>query len=113
MLRWKIYYGDGTTFTNLQGSPDEAPVFDVQFIVQLCGEVRDTLMNADYYIMLESGMWVGCDMVGLLDRLIHRIPFSGTLVGRWIERDVYREMQLKVARDKDFPGWHPEKGETK
>ena len=115
MLRWRIYYGDGSTFTNLQGSADEAPPFGVQFIVQLCDSdnKRDTLNQADYFIMTEIGAWVGCDITGILDRLINRIPFSGFLVGRWIERDAYTELQLKVARDKDFPGWYPEKGETK
>jgi hypothetical protein len=115
MLRWKIYYGDGTTFTNLQGSPDEAPAFDVQFVTQRCGDdtKRDTLQQADYFVMLESGVWVGSDIIGILDKLIHRIPFSGLLVGRWIEKDAYMGLMAKVARDQDFPGWYPEKGETR
>jgi len=106
MLRWRIYYGDGSTFDNLQGSADEAPPFGVQFIVQLCDEdrYRDTLQRVDYFIMTETGVWVGCDITGLLDRLINRIPFSGLLVGRWIEHDAFMELQNAVARDTDFPG---------
>ena len=115
MLQWRIYYGDGSTFDNLQGSPDDAPPFGVQFIVQLCadGKRRDTLNQADYFVMLENGVWVGSDITGVLDRLIHRIPFTGLLVGRWIGTDDFDKLRLKVARDKDFPGWYPEKGETK
>jgi len=115
MLRWRIYYGDGSTFDNLQGSPDEAPPFGVQFIVQIYADdkKRDTLKQADYFVMLESGTWVGSDITGILDKLIHRIPFTGLLVGRWIEVEDYEALQLKVARDKDFPGWYPAQGETK
>jgi hypothetical protein len=106
MLRWRIYYGDGSTFDNLQGSADEAPPFDVQFVVQLCDQNRwkEQLDQSDYFVMTENGVWVGCDITGVLDRLINRIPFSGFLVGRWIEHDAFMDLQIKVTKDQDFPG---------
>jgi len=105
-LLWKIYYGDGSTFTNLQGSPDEAPPFGVQFILQLCdeGRWRETLHEADYFVMGEDDVWIGSDITGILDRLAHRIPFSGFLVGRWIGHDAFMKLNKVVQQDKDFPG---------
>ncbi len=107
MLQWRIYYDDGSTFDNLQGTEDKAPPFGVQCVVQLDAEgaSRDRLQGPDYYIMTETGRWIGCDLTGILDRLINRIPFSGLLVGRWIELTAYHEVTHKAARDRDFLGY--------
>jgi hypothetical protein len=107
MLKWRIYYDDGSTFDNLQGTADEAPPFGVQSVVQLtkAGSYRTPLTGLDYYVMLESGEWVGSDLTGILDKLINRIPFSGFLVGRWVELTVFHEVTHKAMQDRDFPGY--------
>lgn len=33
-LEWKLWYGDGSTFSNLNGTPADAPAYNVQCIVQ-------------------------------------------------------------------------------
>jgi hypothetical protein len=51
VIRWKIYYGDGTTFSNRDGLPENAPALNVQ-AVTCCPEV-----------------WMGGDIFGLFDYL--------------------------------------------
>ena len=105
MVKWRIYYTDGTTFDSTQGNPDDAPAFGVQVIVQLSdnGRLRDTLKGSDYYVYIPSGFWTGMDFTGLLDRLTNRLPFSGFLVGRWDPLDEYWDILRKAEKDKDFP----------
>lgn len=50
-LKWAIYYDDGTRFTNLDGTPDEAPFFGVQAIA------------------CEDGLWLARNYDGLIDYL--------------------------------------------
>ena len=105
MLRWRIYYSDGSTFDSSQGTPDEAPAFGVAVILQFSDNDRrrEALCGADYYLCTSSGVWVGADFAGLLDRLIHRLPFSGFLVGRWDPRDQYFAILRTAEKDSDFP----------
>jgi len=105
MVRWRIYYSDGTTFDSTQGSPDEAPAFGVQVILQLSdgGRRRESVSNADYYVYTPSGFWVGADLTGILDRLANRLPFSGFLIGRWDPRDEFLGILRTSEKDPDFP----------
>jgi hypothetical protein len=49
-LEWRVFYGDGSTFDNLQGSPFDAPRLDVQVIVQKNDTVGWKILNGhDYF----------------------------------------------------------------
>jgi hypothetical protein len=105
MIDWRVYYSDGSTFDSSQGTPDDAPAFGVQEILQLAddGRIRDVVTGADFYLYCEDGKWTGSDLVGLIERLANRIPFSGTLIGRWEPVDVYQAILRTAEEDTDFP----------
>jgi len=105
MIRWRIYYSGGVTFDSSQGSPDDAPAFGVQVILQFGDRDRrrESISNADYYVYTPSGFWVGSDLMGVIDRLANRVPFSGLLVGRWDPRDEFLEILRTSEQDPDFP----------
>ena len=105
MVSWKIYYSDGSTFDSTQGEPDEAPAFGALVIVQFYndGRSKNLLTGGDYYVFLESGSWVGCDLTGLVDRLAHRLPFKGFLVGRWVDVDSYHAIVARADKEVNFP----------
>lgn len=69
-MDWKIYYGDNTTFSSIQGSPKNAPVWNVQTIVQPHIESgRFVLPPYDYYIW-NGNRWWGVDASGLTSWLV-------------------------------------------
>ena len=66
MLKWRIYYGDGSTWESLDGKP---PIRDVQVIVQSHPDVGwHTMCKYDYYVWWNE-RWQGVDEIGLYDLL--------------------------------------------
>ena len=48
-MDWKVYYGDGSTFSSDDGEPREAPPHGVQVIVERVGERTMQHSLGDYY----------------------------------------------------------------
>ncbi len=64
---WQIIYADGTTFSDQDGNPEDAPGWGVLAVAQ-----KDELVNAqihhgsDFYCYAEQfGGWAGLDYFGL------------------------------------------------
>ena len=107
-MRWKIFYGDGSTFDNTQGDPADSPVFDVQCIVQLdflpkisphyVGRLNIT--GGDWF-WWNGEYWQTGDLFGLLDAAIH-----GKCViarqGRMLPAHIYNEIYKQAVTDSDF-----------
>ena len=107
---WRIYYTDGSTFNDNQGSPEDAPAFGVVCIVHPNGLVgRVILHRHDWYYWTEDG-WSGGDLHGLLDRLLHRLSTTAVLQGRSVANKVFREIMARADKDPDFP---PASGKSK
>ena len=104
MLAWRIYYADGTTFDSSMGGPDDAPAWGVIVIVQpsIHGGARP--LDGQRYYIYEDGRWIGASWDGILDKLAHRIKFSGFLVGRWVHDAVYLDVWKRMKSDPDFFG---------
>lgn len=111
MSDWRVYYGDGSTFSNEDGGPEFAPALDVQAIVQpvhdeyepgrhvLSG--RDGLR--DYYVWLgdEHQSWDIVDSFGMWDYL-QRPGWKRILLGRTIPTARFREILYRATHDPDF-----------
>ena len=99
-MQWKLYYGDGTTFSDQDGSPADAPAWDVQ-VIAMAADIsigRRTASN-DYY-WFEHGQWFGGDFVGLIDFLAR----SGVVkFGRSIPRPKFEILLNKAVLDPDLP----------
>ncbi len=82
MIRFRIYYGDGSTYS---GDPFLALPTGVQLVAQ---ENRKVPMRGKdaYYWLPESG-WHACDTLGMWDHLfMYRGP-KAILFGREMQRD--------------------------
>jgi hypothetical protein len=103
-VRWAIYYGDGSSFTDEDGGPGEAPAFGVAVIVQESERVGRILIESfegkDYYVF-RAGEWFVCDWTGLLDSLAH---FPGCFVkfGRTFGDDDWARARTAAAADPRF-----------
>lgn len=80
MRPWKIFYGDGSTFSSEDGPPSEAPPFNVQAIAQAADIVigRKVVSGKDYYWWentADGGEWFGStDPAALWDYLARHCP---------------------------------------
>ena len=121
--RWKIFYGDGSTFSDQDGDPKDAPVANVQVIMQPHIESgRYMQVERDYYIYWTKGSrWVGVDLAGVMDFLvvqglmtwgdeidscivIQRAVSSGLVkLGRMLERERFYEIYRIADSDPYLP----------
>lgn len=86
MAEWKIFYDDGSVFTDKDGAPIEAPAFGVQAI-------------ACY-----PEVWRGGDFVGLIDFLAHNV--GAVKFGRLTSNEKYHAAVTAAREDTDI---HPER----
>lgn len=103
-LKWRVYYDDGSTFDNTQGSPADSPGWGVvAAVTQHHYEGRVFQTRKDVYAYDPSCGWVGIDWIGLLDRLANRIPTEAVSFGRMLPNTQYDEIHRIAVTDPDFP----------
>jgi hypothetical protein len=104
-MRWKIFYGDGSTYDSEQGGPELAPARDVQVIINEDSEyLWATQTSSDYYVWdNRTGelRWWGVDKFGLYDYLIEP-GWKIVLFGRTISNEEYAAI---FQRAKNDPEW--------
>ncbi len=104
-LLWRIYYDDGSTFDNSQGSPQDVPAYGVICIVYQNELIGRTIMQRKdwYYYASDEGQWWGSDLHGVLDRLLHRLPTIALCQGRNVSNKTYSKIMGMADKDPDFP----------
>jgi len=92
---WRIYYGDGSTFSSEDGAPDDAPALDIQAIAVAQEYERGYVVKGFDYYWYEDGEWYGGEIFGLFDYLIR----SGKAkFARTIPTETFRKV-IKRATD--------------
>jgi len=107
-LSWRIWYDDLSSYSSLDGSPQDAPAFGVICIVQPDDETGRTILHRwDFYYFVpdeaEGGQWWGGDREGVFDRLFHNLPVVALKLGRMVSDQKYRKILADAAADPDFP----------
>jgi len=109
-VKWKIWHADGSTFSNLDGGPEDAPSYGVQVIAQRDGDpgasnVGRVLLHLHdwYYYRTDTEEWCGGDLLGLLDQLLSRSPIIAVCQGRLIPKARFNEIYQAAKADPDFP----------
>ena len=97
---WRIYYADGSSFSNAQGTPFEAPRQGVVAIAQEDENTGYVIHHAlDYfYWEPEIGGWANTDLIGAFDHLV-RAKQPLLLIGRMMARKAYYDLLQSIARD--------------
>ena len=105
MANWRIYYSDGSTFDDSQGTPEDAPSFGVIAIPFPGPEVGRVIMNGWdwYYWRADHEQWWGSDIHGLLDSLLHNLPITAIKQGRNISNLEFAAVLERAISDPDFP----------
>lgn len=102
MVTWRIYYGDGSTFDDTQGSPADAPALNVQAIAQAADIAigRRICSRYDFY-WFDVGEWHGSDLFGLFDYLQRQSP-SIVKFGRVMNRLDFEAVLNRAVNDPDL-----------
>ena len=96
-LEWKIYYGDGSTFSSEDGPPDDAPTLDVQVVAQRDETVGTKLVPSKDFYWWRDGRWYGGDLFGLFDHLVRH---GGCVkFGRYISDERYHAAMRRAKTD--------------
>lgn len=111
-MRWRVYYTGGRSFSDVDGSPYDAPALSVQIIVQTESAVgRYFVAQRDFYWWdAERQFWFGGDQAGFYQYLFGRGP-KMVLFGTYVTNDEYQECVKLAHADPDFPiksARHPE-----
>lgn len=108
---WKLYYEDGTVYTNLDGTWDEAPDTGVQILIVYgkslfqYGKYRKgrnwrwIRRGKDYYVRTDTGWSV--------TNLAPQMPSGRAKEGTEIERDAFRAILNTAFADFLLPGQVP------
>jgi hypothetical protein len=102
VVTWKLYYGDGSTFSNLDGPPSAAPPCNLQALAQQSDIAigRKTVSHYDFY-WWDDGEWFGGDLYGLFDYLQRQSP-SIVKFGRALPRLQFEAILARAVQDPDL-----------
>lgn len=103
-MRWKVYYGDGSTFSSEDGTPEECPTRGVQVVAQEDEDHGKILLTSDDYYWWdgERESWFCGDRFGLYDYLC-RPGWKKVLFGRTLTDEEYEEVHSRAIGDDFLP----------
>lgn len=103
MVRWVIWYADGSSFTSIDGGPEDAPRLYVICIVvarQSCG--RYVLAEQNFYCWhFDTHCWVPHDANGRDQYLSAPGIQKVVLSGYWVDRDLYTKIRSHALKGDD------------
>ena len=114
-VNWKIYYGDGSTYSDQDGSPEEAQKVNCLAIVQTNDVTGHSVEHTTDYYCWFSPYWRGCDIFGLWDYL-SQPGVKVVLFGRWVSNEDYKKILQRALKDPDIPkrsAWLPNNQERR
>lgn len=119
-MKWKIYYGDGSTFSDEDGRAEDAPGDNVQVIIDmqphrmiLHGGGEETITEGRRidpagrgFYWFEKGHWCIGDFTGLL-LYLRRPGLKVTKFGEsLVPSSRFHDIMVRASQDPDFPP-HP------
>lgn len=111
MVRWRIYYSDGSTYSSVDGSWDNAPGKGVVAVVTLDPTGvwgRFVRIKHELYYKLDGHDEVlGSDSLGLIHVHVPEIRGSQIKMGGNVLTDVFQRIIQRATVDSDFPKGSP------
>ena len=103
-MKWKIFYEDGTTFTDQDGTPFEAPTSGVLVVICENDEVGRVLVYGQsyYFWWQEHGQWWAGNIIGMFDYL-NRPGAKKVLFGREVPGKDWNKAIDEAEKDPYLP----------
>ena len=101
---WRVYYDDGSTFDNSEGSPEDAPSEGFICAVGYDETGKRYILHGWNYVHWDrdTSQWWGMDEAGLHDRLRRNLVYAYK-EGRTVTRTAFQDIMRRAHEDKDFP----------
>ena len=98
---WAILYADGSTFSNLDGEPHEAPRHGVQMTFWADEETGVCIEDSPIgYWYWRSNRWFGCDdHMGFWDHMFHSGEPVIAVFGRTLHDDEWQQDMLGRVKE--------------
>ena len=98
-IKWRIYYDDGATFTDLDGSHFDAPATGVQIIASKADTEKGFILSKGKTGYYWKDGWNPCDEFGVYDYLMFHKGPKAVLFGRTIRNEDYFNIVKRATRD--------------
>jgi hypothetical protein len=96
-MRWCVLYRDGSTFTDAEGEPRDAPRTNVQMVFQEDERAGATTAKSSRGYWVWEGAWIPTDDAGLFQHLfLCREPL--VLFGSFLSQDDWHDMKALIAK---------------
>lgn len=92
-MTWRIYYDDNTTFSDSDGTFEQAPCEGVLYILERHGDLTRIHSGKDYYAMID-GEIIAPEEIGPLLRKIGWLK-----LGRWTSQKRFEDIGRRVKED--------------
>lgn len=102
-IAWRIYYGDGSTFSNEDGSAELAPCGGVIAVAWYDEDNRRRLAHGQDYYIFDAGRWMGVDASGFW-QYMGEPGFKFVKLGRMIGDLKFRSVMSKAMNDLPLDG---------
>lgn len=109
-MRWRIYYQDGSTYSDVDGPVEHAPCDGVQAIVQRDATVGREVLALKHFYAWDVDRWRGLgDQVGGGDAgyglfvYLRRPGWKKIVAGETVDYAVYSRCKHAADTDPDFP----------
>jgi hypothetical protein len=99
-MDWKIYYADGSTYSDDDGSPETAPPDGIEVIVQTDPRVGRSIIDGKDWYVFDGCKWVGMDDDGMKAWFRQQ---GLVKQGLTLSRPRYDEILHAALTDPDFP----------
>ena len=94
-MKWVIYYGDGSTYSDEDGDPYNAPPNNVQVVVD-GGKIR---FGKDAFYWHPDIGWCATDNAGFWDHMLMYIGPKAVIFGRNIRNEDFWEIKARAKKE--------------
>ena len=97
--KWRIYYGDDSTYSDRDGSPFDAPQTNVQAVVtEMPGSPTGKRVNLrqDHFYWSKINGWVGCDWSGMWDYWMNYKGPKAVIFGRSLSDSEFQRINKRA-----------------
>lgn len=101
VVKWRIYYGDKTTFDSTQGEPQDAPTTGVICIVQKHPAYGFVVTAMKDFYWWQNGEWWASDQAGFWQYMF-TTGYKIVTFGVSVPAPVFQEIMAKATEDRDF-----------
>lgn len=97
MVNWRIYYDDGTVWSDTDGPWSAAPVDGVVFVGQRIGDRAVMHAGCDYYVQFpDDGSVASTGEIGPLLRRRPALSADAFKLGRWTSHATFERISARV-----------------